>query len=172
MKISIIDLETTGLDPKVHEIIEIGCIVFDSETFEVESTLDVKVKPLFPEIGDPKAYEVNGYNKNDWKGAISLKKALKQLAKITKDTTFCAHNMIFDWSFLQEACEEHDIELPFSHRKLDLYTMAWTSLCYSGLQKFNLKSICEYLNIQPEPDIHRAINGAWCEYEVFKRLIK
>ena len=172
MKISIIDLETTGLDPKIHEIIEIGCIVFDSETFAVESILDVKVKPLFPEIGDLQAYKVNGYNKKEWKGAIPLKRALKQLASITKETTFCAHNMIFDWSFLQEACDEHDVELTFSHRKLDLYSIAWAKLNKTNLQKFSLKSICEYLDIQPEPDIHRAVNGASCEYEVFKKLMK
>ena len=64
--IAIVDLETTGLDEQLHEIIEVGMVVVNQKTLEIIDTLDMKVRPTHPETASAKALEVNGYNEEDW----------------------------------------------------------------------------------------------------------
>lgn len=171
-RISIIDLETTGLDPQMHEIIEIGVVIFDDQTFKVIDQLDLRVKPAHPERGDAGAYKVNGYNKKDWNNCMDIRLALSLVKARTEGTMFCAHNMIFDWGFLEEASKQTGIPFDFDRHKIDLFTLAWAKIPHAKLQSWSLKTICTYLGIPPEPAIHRALNGALAEFEVYKKLMQ
>lgn len=169
-KIALIDLETTGLDPAKHEIIEIACIILDSGDFSVKKTLEIKVKPENPEHGDPKAFEVNGYNSFDWQEAADLKFAMTELARITSYATMLAYNVSFDYGFLKAAFDKTGVKDTMNYQRLDLLTLAWFQLPHLELKSWKLKSVAEHLGVPPEPTIHRAMNGALCAYEVLKKL--
>ncbi len=171
MIISITDVETSGLDPRVHEILEIGVVKFDSETFKIMDTLNIKVKPEHPEAGDPIAYKINGYTAEEWKDGMKLWDAMAQYRAFVDDTTFCAHNMIFDYNFIDEASRKTDIKMPFNRHKIDLLTLAWCKL-RKDTNSLSLKAICNHLGIEPEDDVHRAVAGAMTEYKVFKKLME
>lgn len=170
-RIAIVDVETSGLDPELHEILEIGMVVFDSHTMAVERIFEIKVKPERPEDGHPKAYEVNGYNAEEWEDAPSLFWAMTALAEQAQGATFCAHNMIFDWAFLQAAQKKTGVALPFGRHKIDLLTLAWSRIPHHKIFSWSLKTICTYLRIPPEPSMHRALNGALAEYAVYSKLM-
>lgn len=171
MIISIVDIETSGVDPKRAEIIEIGVVVFDSESFNIIDTMDVKVMPMYPASGDPKAYEVNGFNLGAWKDAVKISVAIRAFAKKTMDTIFCAHNPLFDWSFIEKASKDNNVDLRFvTYHKLDLYSLAWRTVPEENMK--SLATICEYLGVEPEAKPHRALNGAMKGYEVYKILMK
>ena len=172
MKIAIIDVETTGLDPVKNEIIEIGAVIFDDEIAGSLQTVNIKVKPEHPEIETDGAYKVNGYKKEDWKDAVTMEQAMQILSPKVDGAIFCAYNMVFDWQFIEQACKKLFIMLPFHYRKLDLLTMAWAKLDHKKVRNWKLKSVCKALGIEPEPEEHRAINGAMTEYEVYKQLMK
>lgn len=172
MKIAITDLETSGLYSDKHEIVEIGLVVFNDETFEILDTMDIKVKPEHPENFDPIAKQVNGYNDEDWKDAIALSQAMQMYLQKTEGCMFCAHNMIFDFSFIDEALKKTGLLHKFDKHRIDLFTLAWSKIPHDKMPKWSLKTICEYLEIPPEPSVHRAINGAMAEYEVYKKLMK
>lgn len=169
MKISIIDFETTGLDPKWHEIIEIGCVVFDDETLEIQEELDIKVSPIYPQRISAGAQKVNGYTDEKWEKAIGQFDAFQQLATATKGTSFAAYNIIFDWSFLEEAMIHKPFKIDFRRPNIDILSMAYAVLPHKN-QRWSLKEVCKKLEIPPEPEIHRAINGARSEYEVYKAI--
>ena len=59
-----LDVETTGLDPRAHEIVEIAIVALDGQVL-----LDTKVKPQNIEAASPRALEINGYNEADWADA-------------------------------------------------------------------------------------------------------
>lgn len=170
-KIAIVDVETTGLDPRFHEIIEIGMVVFNARTFEIIDTFEMKVKPERPEDAEPKALQVNGYNDEEWEEAGTLHDAMLMMAEKAEGAMFCAHNMVFDWGFLDEAQRKTGIELPFGRHKLDLLTLAWGRIPHHKVFSWSLKTICTYFGLPPEPKMHRALQGVLAEYMVYTKLM-
>ncbi len=134
--------------------------------------MDVKVKPEHPEIFDPIAKQINGYNEKDWQEAISLEEAIKTYTDKTSGAIFCAHNMIFDYAFITKAIKKYNMVSNFDRHMVDIFTLAWAKIPHDKMIKWSLKTICEYLEIPPEPAIHRGINGAMAEYEVYKKLMQ
>lgn len=169
MRIAFTDFETTGLRPDWHEIIEIGCVVFDDTTFEIIDTLDAKVRPIYPQRIDREAQAINGYLDRHWKDAPGAHETWTRYAEITRGATFAAQNATFDWSFLVEAMRLHpQVAFGLHYHRLDLMSIGYAN----RMKNLSLKGMCAQLGIPPEPKIHRAINGAMKGYEVFKTLMQ
>ena len=169
--IAITDIETTGLNPKLHEILEIGLLVIDQQSFQVIDTLNFKIKPEHIEAASQESLAVNGYKESDWKDAITLNEAMRVYSDKTKKAIFCSHNVTFDWSFINEAFSQTGVANQMDYHRLDLLTIAWTALANKSVRFFNLNRLASYLGIPEEPTPHRAINGARTAYEVFKKLV-
>ena len=174
MRIALTDLETTGLNPLKHEIIELGCVIFDNETFEIYGNLNFKIKPEHIEDADPKALACNGYKEEDWEDSMTLRQALSFYAQATEGCTFMAHNVTFDYSFIVASFAKVDLtdSLKLGKYKIDTMSVAWAKIPHDKVFSFSLKTLCIYLGIPPEPAIHRAINGATCAYGVYKKLME
>ena len=172
-KIAMTDLETSGDVPGVHEILEIGLVVFDQKTFEIIDTYNQKVKPLHIENAVPAALAHNGYKKEDWKDAINLVETMKVYGEKTKDCLFCAYNVSFDWGFINEAFYRSKLPNSMStkenHDRLDVLSIAWAKGLKDGTS-LSLKTACQLFGIPPEPEPHSAINGAMTAYELFKKF--
>lgn len=171
MKIALVDIETTGLDPRKHEIIEMGVVIFESDTNKIIQCLDMRIKPERPEDGDPKAYALNGYNKEEWGNCMSLSTAMKLFSTNTVGATFLAYNVTFDWGFMSEAFQKTGIPNEMHYHRMCLMSMAWVKLPHEG-QGWKLKNVCERLGVEPEPEVHRAINGAMSAFKVYKKLME
>ena len=172
-KIAMTDVETSGDVFGVHEILEIGLVVFDPATFEIRGTYSQKVEPINIENAITRAIEYNGYNEKEWKNAVSLKEAMKVYSEKTQHCIFCSYNVAFDWGFINDAFRKTGVHDPMStfenHDKLDMLSIAWEK----GLkneESFSLKSACNFFDIPPEPMPHNALNGAVTAYELFKKL--
>ena len=173
MKIALIDVETTGLEPSHHEIIDIGCVIFEADApYNIIDTLDLKVHPLHIGRAEPKALEINGYNAHEWQDAISLKEAMEILKERTAGCIFSANNMIFDWSFLRSAMAKTGIQIQYDRHRIDLLSVAWAKIPHSKMQGWSLRTICAYLGIVPEPKMHRGLQGAMKEHEVYCKLMR
>ena len=163
MNLVIIDLETSGLDPLVHEILEIGAVrAADGAEFEV------KVWPL--RKVDPEAAKVNGYTPEKWREeAFLLPQALKLLAEfVGTDAYMTAYNVSFDRPFLEKAYRDCNLPYPFHYRHLDLMTLAWAKSIF-GLPP-SLKEACDIFNVPPESEVHRALNGAQCAHGLYQKF--
>lgn len=172
-KIAMTDLETSGDVFGVHEILEIGMVLFDQQTFEILDSYNRKIKPVRIENAVQAALDYNGYNEKDWLEAVSLKEAMQEYATRAGEGAFCAYNATFDWGFINNAFLETGIKNPMStfenHDRLDLLSIAWTK----GLRNeksWSLKSACKFFGIDPEPEPHNALNGAMTAYKLFKKL--
>src|SRR3989338_10127768 len=97
-KIAMTDLETSGDIFGVHEILEIGLVVFDPNTFEIVDTYNQKVRPIRIENAVHVALEYNGYNEKDWKEAISLDKAIKIYSEKLKNEFFLLTKLLLIWA--------------------------------------------------------------------------
>lgn len=170
MKIAFVDIETTGLDPDTHEIIDIGAVIYDNETAVVEE-FSVKVRPHNLKHADPEALALNGYSDVEWKEAVELDVALRNLASLCQGAYFLAYNATFDWAFLHSAFKRRRIEVPFHHHRLCVMSMAWYKIPRGKVKSYSLKTVCVYLGIAPEPKIHRALAGAQKAFEVYIKLL-
>lgn len=169
--LAITDVETTGLDAQVHEIVEIGLLLVDQETLSIVDGLGQKVKPIHLETADPHALNINGYKKEDWTNALELRQAMEIYSLKTKNAIFFAHNVAFDWSFISEAFKCTGVTNQMDYHRIDLFTLAWNNASrLPGLIKFNLNELCKYFGIPEEPLPHRAINGVRNELEVLKKI--
>ena len=180
--LAIVDIETTGLNHKEHEIIEIGLLVVDQVSLKILDELDVKIWPQHIETASEYALELNGYNAQDWIGeAVQLKKAMEMFVKKVGKTELtgvsasmlAAWNDSFEYRFLREAfyktgCGE--IDKVMDYHKRDITTFASEVLRYTSLSGENMKKVTEYLGIKSEPEIHRAIEGAKNAYRIYKYL--
>ena len=169
--IAITDLETTGIDFKMHEIIEIGLILIDQHSFEILDSLDLKVRPEHIETASEDALKLNGYNASEWKNSINLKEAMEIYSHKTSCALFCSHNVTFDWSFINEAFGITGVENKMDYHRLDVFTMSWMLLREPNIAGFSLDSISLSLGLETEPIPHRAINGARKAYEVIKKIL-
>ncbi|MDP3764134.1 MAG: 3'-5' exonuclease [bacterium] len=171
--LAITDVETTGFDADIHEIIEIGLVLVDQQTLKIKDEWHIKVKPRRLRVAAEKALKVAGYNKLDWLNAVTLKEAIEIYSKKTKNAIFLAHNSFFDWSFISQAFKETGIEDNIDYHRLDLFSIAWglsRNKKLKDLSKFNLSEMCKYFGIDPEPLPHRALNDAKKAWEVLNKL--
>src|ERR1700693_1217774 len=164
--IAIVDLETSGLNPKVHEILELGMVLVDQKTLEIIDSMDVKIKPEHIETASAKALDVNGYSEEEWINAIPLRQIMISLTTKARGAIFCGQNVHFDIAFVREAFAKTGIQNNLDYHCLDLFTISYYSLRNTNLQYFNLKSVSEFLGTPVEPEPHCAFNGALSAYEV------
>ena len=168
--IAVTDVETSGLIAGHHEIVEIGLVLVDQKSFKILNAYEVKTKIDHPERFDEKARELNGYNEADWADAKPLFKAMVCYNTLAKEAIFCSHNITFDWGFIDQAYKQIGLKNLMDYHRLDTPTMAWLKLMSRGLTSVSLDNVAKFLGLEPEPPIHRAINGAMLAYEVLKKL--
>jgi DNA polymerase III alpha subunit (gram-positive type) len=167
MNLLFVDFETTGLDPEIHEIIDIGCILCDAETMEVIAELDCPVKPEHIETATPIALAVNGYKAADWKEACSLAAGYEAFQKLSIGAVFTAQNVCFDYGFHLAALKKLGLKENMNYHRLDVGSMAFPLIQPYVLSLDKLRLV---LSMQPEPAPHRGIHGARAEYELVLKL--
>jgi len=164
-RLAFVDVETTGLEPGVAEIIEVG-IAFDDGR-----EVHFKVKPEHIETAHPKALEVNGYRPEDWGDAISQHEAALRLAGELNDCFVGGQGTKFDVKFIDALGKKFGIDIKTRYA-FDLVTLSYEHLMPLGLKSLSMGPVCEFIGIDPEPKIHRAINGARKAREVFGILLR
>ena len=117
MKYAVIDIETTGLNPHQHEIIEIA-IITETESYHA------KVIPQNIQYADSKALDINGYNEKDWYGAVPPQDVAIRSAKMLDGHIIIGHNPSFDMSFLRELWDLYNCNPYVDRRYIDTVVLA------------------------------------------------
>lgn len=176
-RLAFIDVETTGLDPRRHEIIQIGLVLADQiwtgDKVELKhiSEIELKIKPENIENADPQALRVNGYTPSDWIFAYSLPEAMQIFQEKTKDCIFIAHNVCFDYSFIDHAFYKANIENLMHYHRLDTLSIAYARLgVREETGKYSLSTLCDMFGIKND-NAHTALADARATYELFPKLI-
>lgn len=165
-----IDIETSGLDVIIHEILEIGGVITTPD-LEVIEEFEIKIKPERIENANPTALKINHYNEKDWEGAITLREAIKILAEKVKDCIMVGQNVAFDAGFIEHAFSRMSIDNTMHYHKLDTVSIAWAKLHKEpDLEHFSLREMCARFGITNERP-HSALSDARATYELYKKLM-
>jgi len=176
--LAFIDLETTGLDPTIHEIIEIGCILARQTQrpgrgplVEKIEEFDIKVKPEHIETATPEALRINKYSEGEWLFAGTLEQAITSLAPKISGAVLVGQNTPFDLSFLEVAFKKVGVPLDINIFKIDIVSLAFARYYDDeSMQRFGNYTLCERLGIKNE-QAHTALSDIRASFEVYKKLL-
>lgn len=153
-----VDTETTGLEPRVHEIIEVAIIRVNLKE-GIRITYETKIKPQHIETAHPRALEVNGYTAEKWVEAPYLGEIAGALVPLLQNGMVVGHNVGFDLDMLNGNLKEIGVDARLSYHKLDTITLAYEHLVPLGLQSLSLDNIREFLGWSKE-GAHTAMKDA------------
>ena len=175
-----IDVETTGLVPGYHEMIDIGIIMTDLHGNEVDRQF-LRIMPDHPERTAPGAAAVNGFSVELWaeRGFITTSAAVDSMVAFhkrvagNKDVLFVAYNAWFDISFVDHLFRSTGRtwrEL-YHYFVLDLPSMAWGL----GIHDLDGQGMSKKLKVVPEtsdPLKHTGITGAASNVEIYRAILR
>lgn len=147
----VFDIETTGLSPTSHKIIEIGMIRTDAQGTPL-AYWSTFINPLRPVT----ATEIHGISDDDVSNAPSFEKVLDEILERIRGQVLSAHNAKFDVSFLKVEMARVGWELPKSPI---LCTMEESKEFIPGLANRKLETCANKLGIKEKVE-HRALGDA------------
>lgn len=177
--LAFVDIETTGLVPGYHEMIDIGIVMTDLEGAEL-GELFIRIQPEHPERTSEGARAVNAFDEQRWRelGALSIDDAIDRIVGFHKgvagerNVLMVAFNSHFDASFLDHLFRSRGRswrEL-YHYFILDLPSMAWSL----GMRSLTGSSIAERLGVEDEPHVphlHTGITGAKLNVRIYRALL-
>lgn len=159
----VFDIETTGLDPRVDEIIEIsGVKVKDDEIVETFSEL---VKPTH-EISDF-ITELTHITNEMVENAPSIDIVLPKFMEFIGDNILIGHNVNFDINFVYDTLESINYPKKLSNNFID--TMRLGRYLLKNLNHHRLMDLAGVYNISYE-GAHRSLTDAKITYQVYLKL--
>ena len=175
--LAFIDVETTGLNPDKHEIIELAVVLCkqiersgEGPNIEIISEHEWKIKMERPDDAEEDALRINHYNETDWLFAVDLKSAMAQFSKITEGAIFVSHNLTFDYAFINKAFQRTEIDNKMYYGKLDTISIAFARLYDVGqVNGFSLRALCELFKIE-NSKAHSALADTKALVAIYKKM--
>ena len=122
-----VDIETTHLDPRIGEIIEIAILTSIDGGRTISSTYHTKIRPGYIQDADPKSLEINGYTPDEWTAAPVWSTVAPKIAEILSTGLFVAHNVRFDHAYLEYWIKK-TLSVQIIYRTICTQSLVWTHL--------------------------------------------
>lgn len=177
-QLAFVDVETTGLVPGWHEMIDLGVVMTDLDGRALDS-LFIRVQPSHPERTAEGARAVNAFDAERWRelGALAPSAAVDSLRAFHRRVAgdgpvlLVAFNSQFDAAFLDHLfrAEGASWRELYHYFVLDIPSMAW-ALGYRGLTG---AALAERLGVEDEPHVaeeHTGITGARLNARLYRAL--
>lgn len=161
-----VDCETSGMttkgdDPSIdYQMVAIGLIVSDVKTFKEIESLYLEIKWNGESEWNDFAFKIHGLSKeyleengvDEEEAAAQILELIMRHFDTTKGIVLCGHNVAsFDRYFLKALLRKFDIELKFSHRMLDTF-----SLGLIAVQAFDSDELFSKMGLAPRR-MHNAL---------------
>ena len=183
MKILFFDLETTGVNPNKHGIIQLSCSL--EEKGKIVDSLNLDMQPYYKAVFDPKSTESHGKTVEDVQAFMTceqgynkllsfLNKHIDQFDKKDKATLCGFKNSSFDDQFLRKFFEYNGSSYFGSYfypNSLDVSVLATQFLLEvrNDLKNFQLRTVAEYLGVEvDETKLHDADYDVFLTRQIYK----
>ncbi|MHC1772985.1 MAG: exonuclease domain-containing protein [Flexilinea sp.] len=158
----VVDVETTGLNPNLDKLIELGAIrVKDGEIVDRYQQL------INPGISIPKRItEINGITDSMVRDAPKIDSVINLYSEFIGNGVLVGHNVHFDVNFLYEAYV-NCLNCPLTNDFID--TLRFARLLYRNFPNHKLPTVVSHLGIA-ETTEHRALSDAIYTHQIFQRM--
>ncbi|WP_321290340.1 3'-5' exonuclease [uncultured Sunxiuqinia sp.] len=160
---SIIDIETTGQSAQQGKITEIAIYVHNG----------TKVIDSFITLVNPECHisyfitKLTGIDNQMVANAPKFFEIAKQVVEITRGTTFVAHNVGFDYKFIQQEY----LRLGYEYKCKTMCTVKLSRKYLPGHSSYSLGKLCDDLNIKIDGR-HRAGGDALATVKLFEIILQ
>lgn len=156
------DLETTGLVPGNHKIIEIAAVkIKNKQVIDSFSTL-VNPRAEIPHF----ITNLTGITNQMAENGLEESEAIEKFLDFAGDLVLVAHNAPFDMSFLNKSLENLGIE----RESTVIDTLAMARCLLTQMTRHNLKKLCSHFKIEMG-NHHRALDDSVASAKVFTKLM-
>ena len=156
-----VDLETTGLNPRSDQILEIGAVLVEDgetvKTFSAFVNTGIQVPPAITEL--------TGITQEMAESGKPLREALEGFLDFCGERDILGHNIPFDYGFLKQNLA--NLRLPFEKRGIDTLKIARKHL--ADLPSRSLETLCGHYGILQEKR-HRACVDAMSASRLYQKL--
>ncbi|MDR2465556.1 MAG: ribonuclease H-like domain-containing protein, partial [Streptococcaceae bacterium] len=150
---AVVDLEATGSNPTLDRIIQIGIVLIENE--KIVSTYTTDVNP--GRTISSRIQSLTGISNTQVENAPYFEDVADTIYSILKDTVFVAHNIYFDFPFLNAEFERVGLP-PLKNHGIDTVELA--QIFFPTLPSYRLQDIAESFHFVHE-NPHQADSDAW-----------
>jgi len=166
------DTETTGLDPKIHELTEVAIIRIDPYTLEEKARFHRYFLPFAPPSEE--VVKINGYSEALWRerGAKPIcREDVVEIGAVLKGSAFAGQNPTFDRGFIHAAFGVYLPTLEMDYHLIDVATLAWPLVVAGLLPGMGLKHSRKLFDCAGE-QTHSALQDILDTIHVYKQLME
>lgn len=162
----VVDLETTGLSPDKHEIIEIGAVMVKER--QVVAQFQALVQTQKAKI-PPSVEKLTGLTDEILESeGKELAMVMQEFLEFTADHLVVSHNASFDYQFIRYACECCNLPL-FLNRSVD--TVDLSRRLIRDIDNYKLTTLLENFGIEAK-QAHRCIDNCLATHQLYVKLIE
>ncbi|MEE4638087.1 MAG: 3'-5' exonuclease [Wenzhouxiangella sp.] len=178
--LAVVDVETTGLDPGHHEMVDLGAVYVSLSGAEL-GRFFVRIMPDHPDRAGEIARSINGFSVTRWEqlDAVSPAEAVERFlefhAQFAADRrfVFTAYNASFDRGFLDALLRRHDsaFDQLYLYFALDLPSMAFGA----GQIALRNAEVAAAYGLPPETDDplkHTGLSGAEWNLALYRAMLQ
>lgn len=173
-----LDLETTGLDPFHHRVVDLACVIVDLASGEEKASYQTLVQQTESvwKIQDPASQAIHGLTAEKLAQGKSEEQVRQEIITLftsfgvsRSSALFICQNPSFDRGFFGQIVDPYSQEnLHWPYHWLDLASMYWVKRIeelrakqksLTTLPLLSKNAIAAHFGLPPEPLPHAAING-------------
>jgi DNA polymerase III subunit epsilon len=160
---AIIDIETTGQSSGNGKITEIAIFIHDG--FQITDS--------YTSLINPECYipgfitNLTGIDNEMVKTAPRFYEVARKIVELTQDTIFVAHNVSFDYKFIQEEFRR----LGYDYQRKTMCTVRMGRKFLPGHKSYSLGKLCSELGISINGR-HRAAGDALATVKLFELILE
>lgn len=159
---AIIDIETTGGTAAYERITEIAIVLHDGR-----NVVDSYTTLLNPERSIPWGItQLTGITNEMVATAPKFYEVARKIVEMTQDTVFVAHNVTFDYHFVQEEFKR----LGYDFARQRLCTVRLARKTFPGLPSYSLSNLKKHFGIEAARS-HRALDDALATTTLFEHIL-
>lgn len=157
-----LDIETTGLSPKLDKIIEISAILYQDN--KVQDVFDTLINPEI--LISAHISNLTGITNEMVSSKPTIKDVLPKFLEFVANYVIIGHNINFDINFIYDKCEMYQLPY-FSNCFVD--TLRLFKKTQLDIPNFKLSTLCDFLNTENRCT-HRSLDDCYACNEIYQFL--